>query len=122
MGEYSYTLDILAILGICLEILGFMWMLKYHRTAKYEEYIQFYNKLKTKNPEFKEIPDNFTAYHLEIEENGERNIRKLDVPHEFVKFHKLRKSNGIKLVILGLVLQIGQIVGNDLLHIFSVIS
>lgn len=113
MLELQYFFDQLAILGIALEIAGFWRMLKYQPTTKLDEYQDWMKKHQPPN-DVKTVP-----FDLEELYEGFYRKREFQVPKKFANIIRYRRTGAIRLVIVGLVLQIVQIFGNDVISMFS---
>ncbi|MCV0367485.1 MAG: hypothetical protein K5798_09535 [Nitrosopumilus sp.] len=113
MSDIQIYLDSLAITGILFEIAGFWWLLKYTPTTKIEEYQEWMKKHSQ--------PGNVKMVKFDMEElyEGFYRKREFEVPEKFADSRNNAKDGAIRLVIVGLVLQIIQIFGNDIVSIFA---
>ena len=109
--------DLFAIIGIGLEIWGFIWILRYNRTQKASELVSWALRNGYSENWVSEIPrehsmiiDNDLDY--EIVTNEKRGGQEWTVPKEFYEFSEKRRKWSILLVIIGLAGQIIQILGN----------
>ena len=99
--------NLVAVIGIILEIGGFILLLKFTRTPNYRDFSKWLEKSSKKK--FKDIDRNPMNYQI-LEGRTEHDPVRFTPPEEFTKFWDEGKKLGIMLVILGLSFQIIQIV------------
>ena len=137
MESIELLIDLWAIVGIGLEIWGFWWLLKYGKMPTKSNLKKFLDdNIELKN-KIIESPDNVigTKYDPSGNKNWEeyaienvmtgilnpeiRNIQHKDIEDKFRDFWEGRKNLSIKLVIIGLIGQIVQIIHEDALQIIQ---
>jgi len=105
----SSILDGVALLGIGIEILGFILLIKFLRRPTWTEYKKWLDNI----PEHKKTEKfwkNTTIYH-DVQKISEEDIASGDnVNIGFLDYWKSRRELGISFVIIGLVFQMMQII------------
>ena len=133
--DWSILIDLWAIVGIGLEIWGFVWLLQYGKMPTKLDLKKFLsNNPKLKNQISKNVKTTIdTKYNPETDDNWEeyvieniiigisnpeiRNIQHKDLEDKFRGFWDSRKNMAIKLVIVGLIGQVAQIIHEDVLQL-----
>lgn len=106
MNDIQIFFNALAILGIAFEIAGFWWLLKYTPTTKLTEYQDWMKK----HPQSNDAE--MSTFDMEELHEGFYRKREFEVPKKFADIKNNVRIGAIRLVIIGLLLQIIQIFGN----------
>jgi hypothetical protein len=99
---------IIAIIGIILEIWGFIWLLKYGKKPTKTEYEEWESDRGLDENWRSNDRKNTTSMYLD-EGLGYDIQRPTNVHTEFPRFWNTRRDSAIKLVIIGLIFQIVQL-------------
>ena len=109
--------DLFAIVGIGLEIWGFVWLLRYNRLQKASEFESwalrhgYSKKWAVEIPrEWDMVIDNDLDYEIIASEKQGGQV--WSIPKEFYDFCENRRKSSIILIVIGLLGQMLQIFGN----------
>jgi len=104
--------DLFALVGLGLEIWGFIWILKYNRIQRASDLEKWALRNGYSENMWNEIPrERDMILDNDVEISGEMNIRgeRWSVPNDFYNYSESRRKWGIGLVVIGLGGQIIQV-------------
>ena len=98
---------IIAIIGIIVEVMGFMKMLKYHQNPLLGDLEKWKSKYTEENNDHERVFNTTIPYF--ITRNLDSTVKE-QVPFKFRDFWEKEKKNAIKMIVLGIILQGVQII------------